>query len=102
MQTEEILELFRRAQEWESIDRQVKTLEANKGARALESGKSQQVKEQLAVIEDTQRQLGEAVKDLTIEVKDVVATLQLEMSELTPIVKVMMIALGNSSHKGGP
>ena len=34
--------------------------------------------------------------------KDVVVALRSEMSELTATVKVMMIALGNSSHEGGP
>ena len=102
MQDEEIPELFRRAQEWESLDRRVKTLEAGKGVEASGSGSSPQVEERLGMIEDTQRQLGEAVKDLTVEVKDVVAALHAEMSELTATVKVMMIALGNSSHEGGP
>ena len=53
------------------------------------------------VIEENQRQLGDAIKDLTTEVKDVVATLQLEMSEMATIVKVMILALGNSSQEGG-
>ena len=33
--------------------------------------------------------------------KDVVTALRLEMSELTSIVKAMMMALGNNSEKGG-
>ena len=50
--------------EWESLDRQVKTLEANKGVKGSRSGASSQVEEWLAVIEDNQRQLGDAIKDL--------------------------------------
>ena len=53
------------------------------------------------MIKDNQRQLGDTVKDITIEVNDVVATLWLEMSELATIVKVMMMALGNNSQEGG-
>ena len=52
------------------------------------------------MIEDNQRQLGDAVKDLTMEVKDVVVTLWLEMSKLATTIKVMMMALGNSSQEG--
>ena len=52
------------------------------------------------MIKDNQRQLGNAVKDLTIEVKDVVATLQLEISKLATTIKVMMMALGNNSQEG--
>ena len=60
------------------------------------NGASPQVEEWLAVIEENQRQLGDAVKGLTIVVKDVVAALRLEMSEMAATVKVML-ALGNSS-----
>ena len=65
------------------------------------SGASPQVEERLAMIEENQRQMGDAVKDLTTEVKDVVATLREEMSELAATVKVMMMALGNRSQEGG-
>ena len=40
------------------------------------------------MIEDNQRQLGDAVKDLTTEVKDVMATLRLELNELVTMIKV--------------
>ena len=53
------------------------------------------------MIEDNQRQLGKIVKDLITEVKDVMASLWLKMSKLVTIVKVMMMALGNSSQEGG-
>ena len=36
-----------------------------------------------------------------MKVKDVMATLWLEMSKLAAMVKVMMMALDNSSQKGG-
>ena len=100
LQIKELPELFRRTLEWESLNQRVKTPEVNKGVEGSGSGASPQVEEWLAMIEDNQRQLGDAIKDLTIEVKDVVATLRLEMSELTTIVKVMMMTLGNSSQKG--
>ena len=54
------------------------------------------------MIEDTQGQLGDAIKNLTTKVKDVVATLRLDMSELMATIKVMMIVLGNSFHEDGP
>ena len=54
IQTEEILELFRMAQEWESLDRRVKTLEANKEVKASGNSESPQVGKRLIVIEDTQ------------------------------------------------
>ena len=44
--------------------------------------------------------MGDVVKDLVTEVKDVVAALWLEMSEMVATVKVMMLALGNSSQEG--
>ena len=53
------------------------------------------------MIEDTQRQLGDTIKDFTTEVKDVVVALRLEMSELATIVKVMMMVMGNTSQEGG-
>ena len=53
------------------------------------------------MIEKNQRQLGDTIKDLTMEVKDVVATLRIEMGELVAMVKVMTLALGNSSQEGG-
>ena len=101
MQIEEIPKLFRRVQEWESLDRQVKTLEANKGIKGSESDAFSQVEKWLAVIKDKQRQLRDAIKDLIIEVKHVVMALQLEMSELIVTVKVMMMAMDNSSQEGG-
>ena len=52
MQTKEIPELYQRAQEWESLDWRVKTLEANKGVEGLGSGASLQVDECLVMIED--------------------------------------------------
>ena len=53
------------------------------------------------MIKYNQRQLKDTVKDLTMEVKNVVAALWLEMSELANIVKVMMMAMCNSSQEGG-
>ena len=65
------------------------------------SDESLQVEERLVVIEDTQRQFRDVVKDLIGEMKDVMVALQLEMSELATIVKVMMMAMGNNSQEGG-
>ena len=45
-------------------------------------------------------QLGDAVKDFIMDVMDVMAILWLEMSELDTMVKVMIMALGNSSQEG--
>ena len=101
IQTKEITKLFQRTLEWDSLDRWVKTLEANMGVYGLGSGASSQVEGWLVVIEDNQRQLGDTVKDLTIEVKDVMETFQLEMSELVATVKVVMMALGNSFQEDG-
>ena len=53
MQIEEIHELFQKAQEWESLNRQVKTLKANKMVEGLGSGESPQVKEWFVMIEGT-------------------------------------------------
>ena len=55
MQTKEVPELFKRAQEWESLYPWVKTLEASKGVKGPRSGESPQVKKRLIVIEDIQR-----------------------------------------------
>ena len=101
MQTKELPKLFRRTLEWESLNQRVKTLEVNKGVKGSGSGTSLQVEEQLAMIEDNQRQIGDTVKDLTTKVNDVIATLQLEISELATTIKVMMMALGNSSQESG-
>ena len=75
MQIEELPELFQRTLEWDSLNQRVRTLEANKRVEGSGNGASPQVEERLAVIEDNQRQLGDVVKDLTTEVKDVVANL---------------------------
>ena len=48
MQTKDILELFRRAWECESLDRRVKTLEENKWVKGLVSGESPQAALRLA------------------------------------------------------
>ena len=75
MQTEEIPKLFQRTLEWESLNQRVKTLEANKGVEGSWSGASPRVKEWLSVIEDNRRKIRDVIKDLTMEVKDVVANL---------------------------
>ena len=53
------------------------------------------------MIKDIQRQLGDTVKDLTNELKDVVVALWLEISDLVAMVKVIMMAMGNSLQEGG-
>ena len=55
-----------------------------------------QVNERLVTIETNQKELEDAIKDLTKEVKDVMATLHEEMSDIAASVKVMMLAIGNS------
>ena len=52
------------------------------------------------MIEDNQRQLRNTVKDLTMEVKDVVVAFQIKMSELAATMKVMIMAMGNSFQEG--
>ena len=53
------------------------------------------------MIEDTQRQLGDTIKDLINEVKDVVVVLWLEISDLMAMMKVIIMAMGNSLLEGG-
>ena len=53
------------------------------------------------MIKDTQRQLRNAIKDLTIEMKDVVTAFQLEMSELVTTIKVMIMAMSYCPHDSG-
>ena len=53
------------------------------------------------MIETNQKELKDAIKDLTNEVKDVVATLREEMSDVAASMKVMMLAIGNSLQEGG-
>ena len=55
MQIEKIHKLCWRAQEWESLDWRVKTLEANKGVKGLGSSASPQVEEWLAMIKENER-----------------------------------------------
>ena len=53
------------------------------------------------MIEESQRQLGDALKDLSTEVKDSIATLQSGVNKLVAIEKVTMMALGKSPQECG-
>ena len=44
--------------------------------------------------------MGDALKDLNIEMKDSIAILQSGVNELAAIVKVIMMALGKSALEG--
>ena len=48
------------------------------------------------MIEETQKQLGDAMKALDKEVKDSIATLWIEVSELAATMKVIMMAIGKT------
>ena len=56
-----------------------------------------QLNDRLITIETNQKELQDAIKDLTKEMKDVMATLHDEMSDIVASVKVMMLAIGNNS-----
>ena len=51
------------------------------------------------MIEGNQRQLGDTIKDLTKEAKDVMVAFYLQTSELVTTMKIMMMAMCNSSQK---
>ena len=53
------------------------------------------------MIENTQRQLGDAINDLNTEVKDTIAALRSKVNELAATMKVIMMALGKSLEEGG-
>ncbi len=100
LQNEEIPELFRRAQEWESLEQRVSNLEAGMRVGDQGNGDVPQVEERLVAIETTQKDLGDAMRDLTNDVKDAMAALRAEMGDIATSVKVLMMAVGNSTQEG--
>ena len=101
IQNKKIPELFWQAEEWESLVHQITILEASTEICGAETSDAPQVNERLDAIETNQKELEDAIKDLTKKVKDVVATLHEEMSDIAALVKIMILAIGNSLQEGG-
>ena len=53
------------------------------------------------MIKTNQKELEDIIKDLTKEVKHVMATLHDKISNIAASMKVLMLAIGNSSQEGG-
>ena len=85
---------------WDSLERRVGTFKVRMGVQGSGSSNAPQV-ERLIVIKESQRQLGNTLKDLSTKVKDSIAAFQSGVNKLAATEKVTMMALGKSPQECG-